>query len=134
MSGQTVPLCLMCWVGFFWLDLGFSFGSGFLGWVEFWVKIRVKVGSSQDRVGSGHLSRLVPDPCLVSGRVSLFDVSGQIFFRLGRVFSGWIGFRSKITTHIWSMNYYGSKIMVRTGPLHWSGRVGSDQVFSVRSC
>jgi hypothetical protein len=37
-------------------------------------------------------------------------------------------------THTRSMNYYGSKIMVRIGPLHWSGRVGSDQVFSVRSC
>lgn len=67
---------------FFGLGRGFSFGSGFLGWVEFWIKIKVKVGSSQDRIGS--FITAVPDPCLVSGRVSLFDVSDQVFFRLGR--------------------------------------------------
>jgi hypothetical protein len=46
------------------------------------------------------------------------------------VFSGWVGFWSKITDRTRPMNYYESKIMARTRPLHWSRsvRVAHDQV------
>jgi hypothetical protein len=52
-----------------------------------------------------------------SGCTSLFDVSGQVFYRLGRVY----GQKSWPVPR--PVNYYGSKIIARIRPLHWSDRV-----------
>jgi hypothetical protein len=89
------------------------------------------VGSVGFGLGQGqvvfHLTRLIPEPRLVSGRAglargSLFDVLGRVFW-LGRVFSGWVRFWVKnhglYPTHelLWVKNY-GSYLHV---PLVGSG-------------
>jgi hypothetical protein len=77
-------------------------------------------------------------PCLTC-RVGFFQV-GFGFFGFGSVYF-WVrsGFGSKIIFCTRPASYYGLKIMARTHPLHWSGRVGPgflvgrvshDQVYS----
>jgi hypothetical protein len=80
--------------------------------------------SGLDRVKVGSWA-IYHGPCLSVWRVR----SG--FFELDRVFWLWVGFfrvwsgfRSKITARTLPVNYYGSKIMAYTHPLHWSGQIG----------
>jgi hypothetical protein len=119
---------------------------------------RIGFGSDQGRV-VGHLSRPIPDPCLVSSRVglaraSMFDMSG--FFGLDRVF----GFRTVVfgldrvlgqksrpypTRELFRVKNYGPYLpvaLVGSGWAEffsggvgsgWSGLVVHDEVYRVPS-